>query len=206
VADAADDIVALYERQARAWAGDRAKQKRFIEKTWLDRFLSFVPTGETVLDVGCGFGKPIAAYVIASGFKVCGVDSSPTMIAMARESFPNEEWRVGDMRRLALARGFAGILAWDSFFHLNFDDQRGMFPTFAKHAAPGAPLMFTSGPAHGEAIGNLHGETLFHASLDRQEYRDLLTANGFAVVDHKQEDPDCGGHTVWLARRNATMD
>jgi SAM-dependent methyltransferase len=206
VAGAADDIVALYERQARAWAGDRSRQSQFFEKAWLDRFLSFVAPGGTVLDLGCGFGKPMAAYVLGAGFKVCGVDSSPTMIAMARENFPDEEWRIADMRKLTFARGFAGILAWDSFFHLGFEDQRGMFAVFAEHAAPGAPLMFTSGPRYGEAIGTLHGEMLYHASLDPQEYRDLLAANGFAVVDQKSEDPGCGGHTVWLARRNATMD
>ena len=75
-----------------------------------------------------------------------------------------------------------------------------MFPIFATHAAPGAALMFTSGPAAGEALGVFEGETLYHASLDPAEYRDLLAANGFTVVGHRPEDPDCGGRTVWLAR------
>ena len=60
--------------------------------------------------------------------------------------------------------------------------------------------MFTSGPAHGEAIGSYKGEPLYHASLDAAEYRALLNANGFEVVAHVVEDPDCGGHTVWLAQ------
>ena len=72
---------------------------------------------------------------------------------------------------------------------------------FAAHAAPGAALMFTSGPSHGIALGSFAGETLFHASLDPAEYRALLAAQGFAVVDHVAEDPSCGGRTVWLARR-----
>jgi hypothetical protein len=61
-------------------------------------------------------------------------------------------------------------------------------------------LLFTSGPAHGEAIGSFGGEALYHASLDEAEYRALLDANGFDVVDHRIEDPECGGHTVWLAQ------
>jgi hypothetical protein len=91
-------------------------------------------------------------------------------------------------------------MAWDSFFHLGFDDQRRMFPLFRRHASPGAALLFTSGPAYGEALGSFGGEVLYHASLDAAEYRALLDANGFDVVDHRIEDPDCGGHTVWLAR------
>jgi hypothetical protein len=75
-----------------------------------------------------------------------------------------------------------------------------MFPIFAAHAAPKAALMFTSGPAHGEAIGSFAGAPLYHASLDASEYRSLLDRNGFRVVSHVVEDPDCGGHTIWLAQ------
>jgi hypothetical protein len=76
-----------------------------------------------------------------------------------------------------------------------------MFSIFRDHAASGAALMFTSGPAQGEAIGTYQDEALYHASLDAAEYRSLLDANGFKVLDHTVEDIACGGHTVWLAQR-----
>ena len=103
------------------------------------------------------------------------------------------------MRALALKDTFDGLLAWDSFFHLAHDDQRRMFPIFERHASPGAALMFTSGVSHGEAMGSYRGEPLYHASLAPEEYRTLLKSAGFRVVAHIAEDPDCGGHTVWLA-------
>lgn len=202
MADEAERIVGLYERKARAWVADRTRSTTLIEKGWLARFMALVPTGGTVLDIGCGSGEPIAAYLIAHGYDVTGVDSSPTMIELARGNFPGQDWLVADMRYLALRRRFQGLIAWDSFFHLTYDDQRRMFPIFAAHALPDAPLWFSSGPRHGEAIGTLHGEPLYHASLDPAEYRALLVANGFSVVDHVAEDPACGGHTVWLARRD----
>ncbi|MBI1205585.1 MAG: methyltransferase domain-containing protein [Rhodopseudomonas sp.] len=197
----ADRIVDLYERHALAWVGDRGRQKVFFEKSWLDRFIAVATPGAPVLDLGCGPGKPMAAYLIGQGLRVHGVDSSPTMMSLFRENFPEQEMTVGDMRTLSLGRRFAGVLAWDSFFHLAYDDQRRMFPIFRDHAAAGAPLLFTSGPRHGEAIGVLHGEPLFHASLAPDEYRALLADNGFTVLDARMEDPDCGGHSVWLARR-----
>ena len=76
-----------------------------------------------------------------------------------------------------------------------------MFAVFRDHAASRAALMFTSGPALGEAIGEFEGEPLYHASLDPDEYRALLMAHGFAVVSHVADDPACNGHTVWLAQR-----
>lgn len=142
----------------------------------------------------------MAGYLIGLGHSVVGVDSSPAMIDVCRRHFPKQEWIVADMRRLALRRKFSGILAWDSFFHLCHDDQRRMFPVFREHAAASAALMFTSGPEHGEAIGSFGGEPLYHASPDPAEYRSLLDRNGFRVVSHVVEDPDCGGHTIWLAQ------
>ncbi len=194
-------IIDLYERRAHDWVGDRSRQTVFFEQAWLDRFAALAPPGGTILDLGCGPGKPIAAYLLAQGLDVCGVDSSPTMISLCRKNFPERQWIVADMRSLDLQRRFDGVMAWDSFFHLSHDEQRRMFPVFRAHAKPGAPLLFTSGPRHGEAIGSFRGEPLYHASLSPNEYRALLAANGFTVAAERMEDPDCGGHSVWLARR-----
>ncbi|HTJ56143.1 MAG TPA: methyltransferase domain-containing protein [Devosiaceae bacterium] len=194
-----DRIIGLYQRHARAWARERGD--RLFETAWLDRFRGLLPEDATVLDIGCGSGKPLARALTERGCKITGIDASPEMIAMCRADFPYADWHVADMRELALPRSFDGILAWDSFFHLSFDDQRKMFPIFRVHAAERAAVMFTSGPSHGEAMGEFHGEPLYHASLDPAEYRALLAENGFGVVACIVEDPECGGHTIWLAQR-----
>jgi hypothetical protein len=126
------------------------------------------------------------------------------MIGMFTANLPEQVGIVADMRELQLDADYDGLLAWDSFFHLNHDDQRAMFPLFAQHARPGAPLMFTSGPEHGEVVGKLEGDPFYHASLAPSEYRDLLNTHGFDVVAHVVEDPASGGRTVWLARRSLT--
>ena len=195
-----DRIIDLYERHAADFDTDRGRGLQ--EKAWLDRFLRYVPAAGNVLDLGCGMAEPIARYIVDSGRRVTGIDSSASMIAMCRARFPEQEWIVADMRALDLGRRFAGILAWDSFFHLHGDDQRAMFRRFASHALPGAPLMFTSGTSEGEVVGSYRGEPLYHASLDPATYEDLLRQNGFAVREHVEQDPSCGEHTVWLATWN----
>lgn len=199
MASDADNIIDLYRRHAGAFARDRGQTG--MEQRWLDRFLAALPPGGSVLDLGCGFGDPMARCLVDRGCSVTGIDSSAPLIAMARAAMPGFEWHVGDMRGLNLGRRFDGILAWDSFFHLTAGDQRAMFPVFEAHAAPGAALMFTSGPEAGEAVGRFEGEPLYHASLDPSEYRALLAAHGFAVAAHVANDPECGGHTVWLGSR-----
>jgi len=159
-----------------------------------------LPPLSIVLDIGCGSAEPIARYFIEHQHEVVGVDSSSTLIDVCKARFPGQEWVVEDMRNLSINRQFNGILAWDSFFHLSPEAQRSMFPIFRMHAALRAALMFTSGPAYGEAVGTYEGEPLYHASLDGAEYQTLLDENGFEVAEHMVEDPNCGGHTVWLAQ------
>lgn len=197
--DPADDVIGLYTRHGLAWAADRGSVP--AEGGWIMRFAACLPPGGDVLDIGCGGGAPIATALTAQGFAVTGIDASAPLLGLCRERLPDGEWILGDMRHMALGRVFDGLIAWDSFFHLNHDDQRAMFPRFAAHAAPGAALMFTSGPGHGVALGAYAGETLFHASLAAEEYRALLEAQDFGVVAHAMEDQTCGGRTVWLARR-----
>ncbi|NOU10743.1 MAG: class I SAM-dependent methyltransferase, partial [Nitrospira sp.] len=140
----------------------------------MERFVALLPLGGSVLDLGCGSGQPLACHLLDRGFTVFGVDSSPTLISKCRSRFPKGEWTVADMRTLSINRRFEGVIAWDSFFHLSHEDQRAMFVVFREHANCGAPLLFTTGTGHGEAIGSFQGESLYHASLSPGEYRTLM--------------------------------
>ncbi len=199
--DAAASIIDLYRRHAAAWT--TARGTVLTERVWLDRFVRLVRPKASVLDIGCGSGEPIARHLCGEGHPVTGVDASLEMIAMFRANLPDQTAELADMRSLDLGQTYGGLIAWDSFFHLRPDDQRRMFPIFRRHAEPRAPLLFTSGPAFGEAIGTLEGDPLYHSSLDPDEYRQLLDWNGFDVMGHVAEDPDCTGHTVWLSRRRS---
>jgi SAM-dependent methyltransferase len=200
MASLADNIIAHYEKHARAWEADR-RNSGWNDKIWHDRFIENLPAGAQVLDLGCGAARPVAANMHARGPHVTGVDSSPTMISLCRERLPDQEWVVADMRSLSLGRLFEGILAWDSFFHLDHASQRAMFAIFENHALPGAILMFNTGPEHGEGIGSYGGDPLYHASLAPEEYRSLIGRSGFETVDHVANDPRAGGRTVWLCRK-----
>lgn len=199
MASPAGSVIDLYSRRAADWDADRGQTP--FEGVWLDAFLDLVPSGGTVLDLGCGSGLPIADRFIEQGRRVTGVDASPGLIDLCRDRFPGHDWIVADMRGLDLERTFDGLIAWHSAFHLAPEDQPGMFEVYARHVAPGGALMFTSGSRHGEAVGEWRGEPLYHGSLSPEENRAGLDAAGFDLVRHVLDDPDCGGATVWLARR-----
>jgi SAM-dependent methyltransferase len=200
--DLADRIVDHYERHAMDWDTDRNLWiDPWNDKPWHQRFVTALPAGASVLDLGCGSGSPVARYLVERGLHVTGVDSSPTLISLCQQRLPDQEWLVQDMRSLQLVRRFHGVLAWDSYFHLKPDDQRQMFNVFARHAAPSAVLMFNSGPAHCEAVGEYRGDPLYHASLGPDEYTALLSSIGFEVISRAVDDwKTGGGRTVWLTQ------
>jgi SAM-dependent methyltransferase len=196
-----DSTIETYDRVADDFLRRRART--LDEKRWLDRMVGVAPSHagrRRLLDLGCGTGLPIAAYLSERGLRITGVDAAPRMIALFQANLPHATAHHADMRSLALGEPFDAILAWDSYFHLTPDEQRKMFPIFRRHAAPGAALMFTTGPEAGEVWGDAAGEAVYHASLDPGEYRDLLARNQFKLLDFTAEDPACGGHSVWLAR------
>lgn len=200
-ADPAATVLDIYQHHVTAFVALRSTA--LFERPWLDALLAAMPPGgREVLDIGCGTGAPMAAYLIAKGCHVTGIDGAPAMIERARASFPGHVWISADMRELPELGAFHAVVAWHSFFHLTPEDQRPMFARFGRHCLPGGVLIFTSGTAHGEAIGSFEGRPLYHGSLDSAEYHDLLRANGFDVIRHVETDPDCGGATVWLARKS----
>lgn len=195
-------VIELYRRRAIEWDAAR-RSSSWNDRVWIEAFADELGRGETVLDLGCGGGEPVARFLVDSGLQLTGIDSSPQMIALARKRMPEQEWVVGDMRKLALNRRFDGILAWDSYFHLTQDAQRAMFEVFDAHASDCARLLFNTGPDHGEGASTFtfKNEPLYHASLAPDEYRALLDRSGFEVAFHIANDVRSGGRTAWLCRR-----
>lgn len=196
---AADRIVDLYREGAQDWIAARSALGHgdMDDAGWLERFMACLPSGGSVLDVGCGHGHPIAAALIARGFRVTGLDTSEPLIAHARATLPQGEWHVADLRTLTLSQTFDGLIAWCSLFHLTPTDQRSTLPRLLRHGSAGAALLFNVGAQEGEAIGTWRGEALYHASLAPETYERILKAEGYVV-----ETASRSGRTgVWLARR-----
>jgi len=197
-------IADIYERHAGSFDARRRSAKTFMEAGWMARFLALAKPGGRILDLGCGSGYPIAAHLIEQGFSVEGVDIAEAMIALCRQNWPDQTWRVGDMRTLELSGPYAGALAWHSSFHLPGVDQAGLITRIGKALAPGAPFMFTSGDGDGVAWGDMFGDRLFHASLAPAQFETALKEAGLDVVERRFKDETCGGACIWLTRKRQT--
>ncbi|PSL18962.1 class I SAM-dependent DNA methyltransferase [Shimia abyssi] len=192
----------VYDRQAAAWDARRANLNG--ENIWLDRMFSDLPQQCDVLDLGCGTGRPLAAYILNQGHRLTGLDQSTQMIALARTRFPLATWHLMDMCVITLTEQFDAVLSWDGFFHLSPTEQRAALPAIASRVRDAGTLLLTIGRDHGLATGTVNGETVYHASLSHTEYTDILIRAGFESVTITPNDQDVLGRTVLLARNKRT--
>ncbi|MEL6465140.1 MAG: class I SAM-dependent methyltransferase [Pseudomonadota bacterium] len=196
---APDDTRGVYDRQAVFY--DQQRSRALFEARWLARFAAGLRKHARVLDLGCGTGEPIARWFKAEGFAVTGVDFSQPMLDIARNRWPDGDWRHGDMRDFELGETFDGIIAWNSFFHLTVEEQRACIARMARHLGTGGVLMLTVGPDAGEAQGTVGKEPVYHASLSPAEYAICLEAEGLRLTGFVAEDPETNRHSVLMAHK-----
>jgi ubiquinone/menaquinone biosynthesis C-methylase UbiE len=107
---------AAYERYAEHYAHHRSD--RSAMRPLIERFVSLLPGGARVLDVGCGPGVDTGSLALRGVYTV-GLDIAAAMLEMAA---PHTGGRVvqADQRRLPFADGtFDGVWASASLLHLS---------------------------------------------------------------------------------------
>jgi SAM-dependent methyltransferase len=106
-----------------------------------DRFLELLPPPDglgPVLDVGCGEGR-FPRDLRARGYRVVGIDASPTLIGYAREADPGGEYHVADASALPMADGSVQLVTALLSFH-DMDDMEGAVAEIGRVLVPGGRL------------------------------------------------------------------
>jgi SAM-dependent methyltransferase len=81
----------------------------------------YIPPGCSVLEVGCGTGRLLAALRPSRGL---GIDISPAMVRVAQQKYPHLEFRVDDVEQLQINETFDYIVVSDLIGFL-YDVQAG---------------------------------------------------------------------------------
>ena len=112
-------------------------------ETWLlDRVVAHA-AGLPVVEVGSGPGH-VTAYLADHDADATGIDLSPAMVDEARRRFPDRNFQVGDLRRLArppTSSGWAAVLAWYSLIHLAASELPDAVAALVRPLDPGGWLV-----------------------------------------------------------------
>lgn len=163
-----------YNKIAQQWSAARGA---FFgrERDYLDAVLTTAPAGSTILDLGCGTGRPMADYIVAQGRRVLGVDQSEAMLAIARERLPGEQWVLASMEAYEPRDEYHGALIWDSLFHVPRDRHEPVLRKVVRGLPVGGRLMLTvGGSAHPAFTDTMYGQQFFYDSNTPEQTVQIL--------------------------------
>ncbi len=167
------------------------------------RLMQMIPQEARVLDLGCGYGR-LAIPLTRLGYRISGVDLSPTLIKAARVEAKSASleinFKVGSMLQLPYPdRSFDVIICMWSAFHelLSVEEQRTAVTEMLRVLSPGGWALLEGmlyEPASQEEIasgdrlgpGNrisknvLYGQANPHYQHDQASYEQLMSAVGVA--------------------------
>ncbi len=107
-------------------AGDFSRSR---EKIWgeLRSLEKYVSPKDRVLDLGCGNGR-LYDLIEKKNVSYCGLDASEKLVEIAREKYPEADFKVGDALDLPFAENsFDKIISIGVFHHISSFDMRLKF-------------------------------------------------------------------------------
>jgi SAM-dependent methyltransferase len=139
-----------------------------------------LPSGSSVIDLGCGPGFPITSVLVDEELDVFGIDAAPSFAAAFRRNLPGTPilCEAVQVSRL-FDRSFDAVLAWGLMFLLKAEDHHRLVQRFAEILVPNGRLLFTS-PAE-PVVWKDAMTGIESVSLGAEEYRKLLGAVGISV-------------------------
>lgn len=151
-----------------------------------------VAPGTEVLDLGCGIGR-WSRQLARRGAHVIGVDIAPSMIEEARRRTARAsldarvDYRIGDLRTLALDRSFDLVLAVTVLQHILDDRELARAAAnVARHLAPcGRAVLLEAAPSHPNAAC----DTAVFRARTAEQYLAVFRAAGLRAVRVTGVDP-----------------
>lgn len=177
-----------YDRIVDAW--DRARRRPSErELPWLEALVHGLPAGASLLDLGCGTGRPIAAWLLDRGYAVTGVDQAAALLARARQRSPDGVWIEAEFGSwLAAEREearYAAVVCWDALFHVERARHGAILADARRLLRKGGRLLLTSGGSPGPAFTDtMFGERFFYDAHDPAATIALLRSTGFRIRRH----------------------
>ena len=204
-----DERIRVVERGYDALAERSLEWSQLVEgdprPRLVERFMSSLPDGAAVIDLGCGAGIPTTAR-LAERFAVTGVDISTEQLRRARRLVPAARFVHADMAAFDPGeRSVDGVTACYSLTHLPADRQPALLSRIASWLRPGGVVLASLGTGGGDWSGDWLGVPMFFSSIDPHAARGALTAAGLAIeIDETVtiREPEGDATFLWVMARN----
>lgn len=178
------------------------KGKQFEGIDYLKRFSQLIERGRTILDVGCGDGLPVDAYLVEQGFAVNGIDASARMVARARKNVPEGFYEIKDLFDLREGEYCVdGVVSLRAMLQIPHEKYRALLKNFASFMPNGgALLLIMRADEPGQAGEDGHGALASRHHDGAGDSTELLEDAGFTIILNETGALGDTKHRIILAR------
>ena len=158
-----------------------------------DQFLEIVPTpGRRTIDIGCGEGR-LTRHLKELGHDIVGIDTSPSLVAAAREADPLMDIRLADAGALPLDDASADLAIAFMSLH-DIDLMAGAVREAARILEPGGRLCVAivhpiNSAGHFETTAADAPFTIAGSYLGAFDYADAVERGGRTMTFHGRHRP-----------------
>jgi SAM-dependent methyltransferase len=163
----------------------------------VQKWLSLLPPAASVLECGCGTGKPIARTIADGGYRYHGIDLASGMVALCQRQVPEGSYEVVNMLDYVPKIEYDGAVASLSHFELSPQEHVEMARKWFEWLRPGGFMLLSTidgedwygaksfDPETGSASGMENvflGNKIIITMFTQKGWRKLLEDAGFDVV------------------------
>lgn len=186
-----------YEEVATRFIAGRGRNRSGVGASAVINWSATLSHGASILDLGCGNGVPISQALIERGFKVYGVDASPTMVAAFQAQFPGVPVQcVAVEDSNFFGQDFDAVIAWGLLFLLDADAQIRLISKIAAVLRSGGRFLFTAPSQSCSWHDAMTG--LLSVSLGQEAYRNALEGATLSLLGTQVDE---GENHYYLAMK-----
>ena len=169
-----------YDKIAEEYDQDR---ENFDNSKEIQEFIDILPEGASVLDVGCGGGKPILKRMIEEGYDATGIDFSTGMLEVARRNAPQATLIHGDVTKTEFdENSFDGIVSTYAIIHIHKSLHPMMYNRMYKWLKPGGVMLVCTAHSDWEEIAEYHGVDMAWSHPAPEASLEMVKNAGFEII------------------------
>ncbi len=169
---------------------------------YLNLFNKLLKRNSTILDLGCGCGKPVSEFFLKRKHKIVGLDISIKQVELAKKNFPKESFFVRDIANLEYNEfSVDAIVSFYTIFHIARNTQEELYRKINSFMYSGGKILLTLGSFEWEGIANFHGGKMYWSQFGRKKNIKLLKNAGFNILLEEIDKNDEFKHQIVIGEK-----
>jgi cyclopropane fatty-acyl-phospholipid synthase-like methyltransferase len=174
----------------------------FKSDKYLEILINLLPTGATILDIGCGAGIPIDKYLLEKGFRVIGIDISDRQIELATKNVPTGIFKRKDMLELKDKEySVDAVISFYAIFHTPRKKHLDLFKKIKTFLPKGGIILVTMGYGDWEGKNkDFFGGEMEWSYYDAEKNKAIIKKAGFEIIFNEIDNSGGEKHLIVIGR------